>query len=216
MDVSTPLEDHPSSAPSCVRDGSLFSIMVKPKVLLADRRQPEPILSEPCKKQHHAFDELNRSNTRGKHSKNINPHNHMWSRSEPTPTHITAHDGTVGKRSRKQNKNRAYTHPRSIWRCITGWDHDRYHHRVVTEEERASVDCTWVPRTIDERSLVPPTNSPRIEDRKHDLSTWLQACNLHDPATLRHPELIVAGELEVGDYNHTELLIMRTRGLATL
>ena len=38
-----PIEDHPSSVPSCVRDGSLFSTMVKPKELLADHQQLEPI-----------------------------------------------------------------------------------------------------------------------------------------------------------------------------
>ena len=44
-----------------------------------------------------------------------------------------------------------------------------------------------------------PQMIPRTEYRKHGLSTWLQAYGLHDPAALRRPELIVAGELEGGD-----------------
>ena len=68
-------------------------------------------LSEPCEKLHHAIDELNWSNTRGKHSKNINPHNHMWSRSHPTPTHKTAHDATIGKHSRSKQKSGIWIKP---------------------------------------------------------------------------------------------------------
>ena len=69
-----------------------------------------------------------------------------------------------------------------------GWDHDLYRHRVAAEEERVSVDCTWSPSNR-------PRTIPQTEDQKHDLSTWLQASSLHDPAALRRPELIVAGEL---------------------
>jgi hypothetical protein len=44
-----------------------------------------------------------------------------------------------------------------------------------------------------------PQMIPQTEDRKHDLSTWLQAYGLHDPAALYRPELIITGELEGGD-----------------
>ena len=74
------------------------------------------------------------------------------------------------------------------------------------------VDHTWSPSNIDDDPTNRSRTIPRTEDRKHDLSTWLQAYDLHDPAALRRPELIIAGELEGGDYNHTGLLIMRIRG----
>ena len=62
---------------------------------------------------------------------------------------------------------RAYTHPRSIWICITGWDHDPYRRRVVVEEDRAGVDHTWnssnhrwtISWTTHEQSLEPKTES---------------------------------------------------------
>jgi hypothetical protein len=49
-----------------------------------------------------AVDEFNQTNTRGKNRKNINPYNHMWSRSQPAPTHKPTHDATVGKCNRKK------------------------------------------------------------------------------------------------------------------
>ena len=38
-----PLEDHSSSSPSCVQNGSLFLTIMKPKELLEVCRQPESI-----------------------------------------------------------------------------------------------------------------------------------------------------------------------------
>ena len=65
----------------------------------------------------------------------------------------------VRKRSRNQ-KICSHNHPRSIWRCIMGWDHDRYRLRVTMEEERVDVDLTWKPSYRRWRALVVPTNSP--------------------------------------------------------
>ena len=42
-------------------------------------------------------------------------------------------------------------------------------------------------------------NDPSKEGRKPDLSTWLQAYDLHDLAVLRRLKLIVAEELQGGD-----------------
>jgi hypothetical protein len=63
-----PLEDRSSSSPSCVRDGSLLLTMMRPKELLADHRLLEPSDCQNfVQKPHHATNELNQSNSRGKH-----------------------------------------------------------------------------------------------------------------------------------------------------
>ena len=76
---------------------------------------------------------------------------------------------------------------------------DHYRLRECRGSRQVSVDRTWSPSNIDDDPANHPQTIPRNEDRKHDLSTWLQAYGLHDPAALRRPELIVAGELEGGD-----------------
>lgn len=63
----------------------------------------------------------------------------------PRPDHPedsrTSGQCLFGKLSRKQF---TYAHLRSIWRCITGWDHNCYRHRVAAEEDRVNVDCWHV------------------------------------------------------------------------
>ena len=60
----------------------------------------------------------------------------------------------------ENKKNRTYDHPRSIWRCITVGDHDRYRHRVAVQEERIGVDHTWSPSNHWWWSHKLPSNDP--------------------------------------------------------
>jgi hypothetical protein len=65
VNTHDPLEDRTSPSPSCVRDGSQFLTMMKPKELLADRWQPEPADCQNFVQNYtmYTVNELNRSNT---------------------------------------------------------------------------------------------------------------------------------------------------------
>ena len=61
----------------------------------------------------------------------------MYSRSQPTSTHSTAHDATVGERSRKQKISDLRTSPGPLWRLHTWFDLFRY--RLVAQREVESM-----------------------------------------------------------------------------
>ena len=75
---------------------------------------------------------------------------------------------------------------------------DHYRLWECSESRRVGVDHTWSPSNVDGNPENRTRTIPRTEDRKHDLSIWLQAYDLYDPAAFHHPELIVIGELEGG------------------
>ena len=74
-----PLEDRTSPLPSRDHDGSLFlNYNVAQRTVSKSSTARADQLSELCTKLHHAANELNRSNTRRKHSKSIKPsHTHV-------------------------------------------------------------------------------------------------------------------------------------------
>ena len=79
------------------------------------------------------------------------------------------------------------------------WINDHYRLWECNGSRKVGVYRTWSPLNVDDDPTKCPRTIPRMEDRKHGLSTWLQAYGIHDPAALRRPELVIAGELEGGD-----------------
>src|SRR3989337_4554686 len=61
------------------------------------------------------------------------PYISMYSRSQPASTHSTAHDATVGERSRKQKFPDLRTSPGSLWILHTRFDLFRY--RLVSQRK---------------------------------------------------------------------------------
>ena len=79
-----------------------------------------------------------------------------------------------------------------------GWDQRSLQTLECNGRRRVGVDHALSPSNDDDDPVNRPRTIPQTEDRKHGLSTWLQAYGLHDLAVLRCPELIVAGELAGG------------------